>query len=179
MQRGLYMRAPLWRFVERPRHSCRWIRGFAGEAAIPVARARPLLQPPEVDGATIQVCTDAVLDLDLPSVPTISVIGPSRRGKSVLGCLLAGGDPGLFQQSHSSFKAMTSGTHVVEVPARDGGLPLRIVDTEGLSHIWQEQEKRGSGAAVPDLYLPHKLLGDLARHRSPFERVLQHDVVGA
>lgn len=140
MQRGLYMRAPLWRFVERPRHSCRWIRGFAGEAAIPVARARPLLQPPEVDGATIQVCTDAVLDLDLPSVPTISVIGPSRRGKSVLGCLLAGGDPGLFQQSHSSFKAMTSGTHVVEVPARDGGLPLRIVDTEGLSHIGRSRK---------------------------------------
>jgi len=88
----------------------------------------------------VEVCSDCNLDLDLPGVPTISVIGPSRRGKSVLACLLAGGKPGLFAQSHSSFKAMTSGTHVCEVPGASGSLPLRIIDTEGLSHIGRSRK---------------------------------------
>jgi len=141
MRRGLCLRVAVWRCVERPRHSWKWTRGNGGIAS-PVAMlaARPLLRPPESEGGTIEVCADSQLDLDLPCVPTISVIGPSRRGKSVLACLLAGGNPGLFKQSHSSFKAMTSGTHVCEVPIPSSGMPLRIVDTEGLSHIGRSRK---------------------------------------
>lgn len=73
-------------------------------------------------------------------MPTISIIGPSRRGKSVLSCLLANGDPTLFAQSHSSFRALTSGTHICEVAGFSNGLPLRIIDTEGLSHIGRSRK---------------------------------------
>eukprot|EP00425_Heterocapsa_triquetra_P035718 CAMPEP_0195095284 /NCGR_PEP_ID=MMETSP0448-20130528/46756_1 /TAXON_ID=66468 /ORGANISM="Heterocapsa triquestra, Strain CCMP 448" /LENGTH=583 /DNA_ID=CAMNT_0040129471 /DNA_START=39 /DNA_END=1786 /DNA_ORIENTATION=- len=104
--------------------------------------ARPLLQPPAAEDETITL-QDCGLDLDASGVHTLSVIGPSRRGKSVLAGLLAGGDPRLFPQSHSSFQAMTSGTHVVEVPnVMAGGAPLRIIDTEGLSHVGRSRSRR-------------------------------------
>jgi len=35
---------------------------------------------------------------------------------------------------------MTSGTHVCEVPGTSGGLPLRIIDTEGLSHVGRSRK---------------------------------------
>lgn len=107
--------------------------------------ARPLLQPPaeEDESGAIWLNTACGLDLEAPGVPTIAVIGPSRRGKSVLAGLLAGGDPGLFPQSHSSFQAMTSGTHIVEVPGiGPGGAALRLIDTEGLSHVGRSRVRR-------------------------------------
>lgn len=120
------------------------MRGNAVQAASPetdnAQASRPLLKPPGDGAGPVEVCSDCPIDLDLPGVPTISVIGPSRRGKSVLACLLAGGSPSLFAQSHSSFKAMTSGTHVCEVLDSSGELPLRIVDTEGLSHIGRSRK---------------------------------------
>jgi len=98
--------------------------------------ARPLLQPPSSDDGPIQLNNDCGVNLDEEGVPTLAVIGPSRRGKSVLAGLLAGNDSQLFPQSHSSFRAMTSGTHIWEIDgAKKGGLPVRIVDTEGLSHV--------------------------------------------
>merc|ERR1719253_1391476 len=105
--------------------------------------ARPLLQPPKAEDEIITLQEGCGLDIDAPGVHTLSVIGPSRRGKSVLAGLLAGGDPRLFAQSHSSFQAMTSGTHVCEVanPAADGA-PLRIIDTEGLSHVGRSRSRR-------------------------------------
>lgn len=97
--------------------------------------------PPSLEGP-IEINHDCGLDLFAEGVPTIAVIGPSRRGKSVLASLLGGGDPKLFLQSHSSFKAMTSGTHACEVPGLGPkGLPLRIVDTEGLSHVGRSRTK--------------------------------------
>mmetsp|Transcript_40936 Transcript_40936/g.108165 ORF Transcript_40936/g.108165 Transcript_40936/m.108165 type:complete len:196 (-) Transcript_40936:14-601(-) len=105
--------------------------------------ARPLLQPPVAEDGIISLQEGCGLDIDAPGVHTLSVIGPSRRGKSVLAGLLAGGDPRLFAQSHSSFQAMTSGTHAVEVanPAASGA-PLRIIDTEGLSHVGRSRSRR-------------------------------------
>lgn len=115
-------------------------RGIAGLASAPAgAPAQPLLRPPseskEIAAMPVELCDDCGVDLNAPGVPTIAVIGPSRRGKSVLASLLAGGTPGTFKQSHSSFRAMTSGTHVCEVPLSGSTLPLRIIDTEGLSHV--------------------------------------------
>jgi len=85
---------------------------------------------------------DCGVDLEAQGVPTIAIIGPSRKGKSVLAGLLAGGDPKLFPQSHSSFQAMTSGTQIVEVPDLLPGVSVRIVDTEGLSHVGRSRSKR-------------------------------------
>lgn len=89
----------------------------------------------------ISLNLDCGVDLEVAGALTVAVIGPSRRGKSVLAGLLAGGDPGLFPQSHSSFQAHTSGTHIVEVP-RGGAAALRIIDTEGLSHIGRSRGRR-------------------------------------
>jgi len=129
-----------------PSRTTTWRRGnsrLAGlslqAAAGKVAAARPLLQP-SADGSGIaELCTDCGLDFDAAQVPTISVIGPSRRGKSVLASLMAGGRANLFKQSHSSYKAMTSGTHVCEIQT-ETGTPLRIIDTEGLSHIGRSRK---------------------------------------
>lgn len=111
-------------------------RGFSG-------LARPLLQPPTAEDEIISLQEGCGLDIDAPGVHTLSVIGPSRRGKSVLAGLLAGGDPRLFAQSHSSFQAMTSGTHVAEVAnPMAAGAPLRIIDTEGLSHVGRSRSRR-------------------------------------
>eukprot|EP00929_Paragymnodinium_shiwhaense_P122029 TRINITY_DN9454_c0_g1_i1.p1 TRINITY_DN9454_c0_g1~~TRINITY_DN9454_c0_g1_i1.p1 ORF type:complete len:580 (-),score=137.90 TRINITY_DN9454_c0_g1_i1:206-1945(-) len=96
-------------------------------AGVQTRKSRPLLVPEE---NVVALNRDVGLDLDATGVPTVAVIGPSRRGKSVLTSLLGGGDPQLFPQSHSSFRAMTSGTHVCVSPCG-----ARIIDTEGLSHI--------------------------------------------
>jgi len=125
----------------------RLLRAADGPARCTLAQTRafsapPLLQPPSVEGDPIELNADCGLDLEASGVPTLAVIGPSRRGKSVLAGLLAGGDPGLFKQSHSSFRAMTSGTHVHEI--RDAavvGGPLRVIDTEGLSHVGRSRTK--------------------------------------
>jgi hypothetical protein len=104
-----------------------------------VVAARPLLRPSEDGSGIAELCDDCGLDFEAARVPTISVIGPSRRGKSVLASLMAGGQPNIFKQSHSSYKAMTSGTHVCEVRS-DSGSALRIIDTEGLSHIGRSRK---------------------------------------
>lgn len=104
-----------------------------------VAAARPLLQPSSDGTGIAELYHDSGLDFEAAKVPTISVIGPSRRGKSVLASLMAGGQPNLFKQSHSSYKAMTSGTHVCEVQTPTGG-KVRIIDTEGLSHIGRSRK---------------------------------------
>lgn len=102
---------------------------------------QPLLQPSaSVEGA-IELNHSCSLDLSAEGVPTLALIGPSRRGKSVLSSLLAGGNPNTFQQSHSSFRAMTNGTHIFEVPGRLGALPVRVIDTEGLSHVGRSRVK--------------------------------------
>eukprot|EP00927_Polykrikos_kofoidii_P050246 TRINITY_DN44167_c0_g1_i1.p1 TRINITY_DN44167_c0_g1~~TRINITY_DN44167_c0_g1_i1.p1 ORF type:complete len:604 (+),score=65.48 TRINITY_DN44167_c0_g1_i1:126-1937(+) len=110
--------------------------------------ARPLLLPPRNGAGPIELSAETELDLDAVDVPTIAVIGPSRRGKSVLCSLLSGGDPGLFKQSHSSFRAMTNGTHISELTSSrwmPEGARIRIVDTEGLSHVGRS---RGAEALV-------------------------------
>lgn len=130
---------------------CRFVcsRGYAAPASVPAATvsgaAQPLLQPPPEgdDSNALLLSRESGLDFEAEAVPTISVIGPSRRGKSVLAGLLAGGNPGLFPQSHSSFQAMTSGTHICEVQGADHGVGrLRIIDTEGLSHVGRSRGKR-------------------------------------
>lgn len=122
----------------KPRFEC--LRAV-GQLVKVDALSRPLLQPPRDGEGPVELNSDCGLDLDRSDIPTIAVIGPSRRGKSVLAGLLAGGNPGLFPQSHSSFQAMTSGTHVCEVLSRgSNGIPLRIIDTEGLSHIGRSRK---------------------------------------
>jgi len=122
------------------RHRLHGCRALATSGKV-VAQSRPLLQPPADGDTAVVLNSDCGLELDRADIPTISVIGPSRRGKSVLAGLLAGGNPNLFPQSHSSFQAMTSGTHVVEVETRGSdGVPLRIIDTEGLSHIGRSRK---------------------------------------
>lgn len=113
-------------------------RGFSSAGP----SARPLLQPPSSGEGAVQLYQDSGIDTEAAGVPTIAVIGPSRRGKSVLASLLAGGRPELFKQSHSSFEAMTSGTHVCELPgAGPAGKALRVIDTEGLSHVGRSRNK--------------------------------------
>jgi len=110
------------------------------------AVASPLLQPPANGEGPIELLNHGGVDLDAPGVPTWAVIGPSRRGKSVLASLLAGGDPELFPQSHSSFQALTSGTNMVEVAAENTAAScngkLRIIDTEGLSHVGRSRSQK-------------------------------------
>eukprot|EP00928_Gymnodinium_smaydae_P023779 TRINITY_DN19486_c1_g1_i1.p1 TRINITY_DN19486_c1_g1~~TRINITY_DN19486_c1_g1_i1.p1 ORF type:complete len:641 (-),score=141.16 TRINITY_DN19486_c1_g1_i1:456-2285(-) len=132
-------------------------RNCSGVSAAGGLHARALLRPPTSGEGAVELNGECGLDLELNGVPTVSIIGPSRRGKSVLGCLLAGGQPGLFAQSHSSFRAMTSGTHVVEtrlppefLAGGEGEGRLRIVDTEGLSHIGRS---RRSEALVRQLLI--------------------------
>lgn len=116
------------------------IASFSGRALSSLV-ASPLLQPPSSGEGPIELSSECKLDLALPGVPTISIVGPSRRGKSVLACLLGNGDPKLFAQSHSSFRALTSGTHVCEIASTSNdGYPLRIVDTEGISHIGRSRK---------------------------------------
>lgn len=115
------------------------LTGKCGHASLVVEQpARALLQPPSEADGPVQLMGNCGLDLDAEQVPTLAVIGPSRRGKSVLCSLLSGGSPHRFKQSHSSFRAMTSGTHICEVQSCEGpwrGQQLRVIDTEGLSHI--------------------------------------------
>jgi len=110
------------------------------------AVASPLLQLPANGAGPIELLNNGGVDLDASGVPTWAVIGPSRRGKSVLACLLAGGDPELFPQSHSSFQALTSGTNMVEVSAENTSAScngrLRIIDTEGLSHVGRSRSQK-------------------------------------
>lgn len=110
------------------------------------AAASPLLQPPSNGSGPIELLNNGSVDMDASGVPTWAVIGPSRRGKSVLASLLAGGDPELFPQSHSSFKALTSGTNMIEVSTEDGTTScngrLRIIDTEGLSHVGRSRGQK-------------------------------------
>lgn len=83
------------------------------------------------NGENIELCLDDNSEFMRGHKPTISFVGPSRKGKSVNAGLLVRNHKA-FPYSHSASHPKTSGTDICA--SGEPGIPFWVVDCEGVSH---------------------------------------------